>query len=110
EARTVALRRQLPVGRKELFVAGLVDPVVVRPRHDLDRPDLVGGEARPALRLRLAPRRTFALGHRHDLALLQRSALHAADAGLVEGRARAQPGRRIDAAGDGDVAADAHLG
>src|SRR5208337_798419 len=51
EAGAVTLRRQLPVRRKKALVARLVDPVVIRPRHHLDRPDLVGGEGWPAFRL-----------------------------------------------------------
>src|SRR5580700_2914996 len=105
EAGAVTLRRQLPIGRQKALVAGLVDPFVVRSRHHFDSPDLVSREGRPTFRLRLSPSGPVALGDRHDLALLQGAPLHAANARLVEGRARAQPCWRVDAAGDGDIAA-----
>src|SRR5580704_3423284 len=110
EAGAVTLRRQLPIGRQKALVAGLVDPVVVRSRHHFDSPDLVSREGRPTFRLRLSPSGPVALGDRHDLALLQGAPLHAAKARLVEGRARAQPCWRVDAASDGDIAARAGLG
>src|SRR5260370_8922575 len=97
------------MGRQKALVAGLVDPVVIRSRHHLDSPNLVGGEGRPTFRLRLSPRGSLALSDRHDLALLQGAPLHATNARLVKGRARAQPRRRIDAAGDSDIAARAGL-
>src|SRR5262249_32874552 len=109
ESGAVALRRQLPVSRQEALVTRLVDPVVVGPRHHLDRPDLVRSKLWTGLDSRLATWPALGLRDRHHLALLQRASLHAAHPGLVEGRTRPQPGRRVDAAGKGDVAAHADL-
>ena len=52
---------------------------------------LVGADRRPRRRLHLAPGGSLADGHGNDVPHLQGAALHAADARLMEGRARSEP-------------------
>ena len=102
----------VPVALQEHAPARLVDPVVVGAGHDLDPPDPVVGDRRAAIRAHPPARRADAgaCGGAEGQALagLQRMAFHAADAGHVEGRARAQHRRRLDAAGDRQTGAGAH--
>ena len=107
-AGAVAARLQGPVALQEHALALLVDPVVVGAGDDLDLPAVLGGDGRAAVQAHAAAGRAVCAAHGQVLALLERVALQAADAGHVEGGARAQHGRRLDAAGDGEVGAGAH--
>ena len=106
-AGAVAARLEGPVALQEHALARFVDPVVVGAGDDLDLPAVLGGDGWAAVQAHAAAGRAVSGAHGQALALLERVALHAADAGHVEGRARAQHRRRLDAAGDGQVGAGA---
>ena len=111
EAGAVAARLHGPVALQEPAVAVFVDPVVVGAGHRLHLPHALSLKRRAAVGADPpAGRAGSRVAERQALPGLERVALHPADPGLMEGRARAQHRRRRDPAGDGQVSAGAKPG
>src|SRR5262249_61763819 len=92
-----------PVAGHEACVPRLVDPIVVRATHRLDHPALVTRQRWPSLLGDAKPSPSETAPDGDVLAGLQGVPIHAADTRLMEGRARSEPGRGINAASDSDV-------
>ena len=84
-------------------LAGFVDPVVVGAGDDLDLPHPAGRGGRAGALLQSAAGHGLCRCERDGLPFLERRPVQAAAGTDDEGRARAEEGRDIDAAGEGDI-------